>query len=108
MIQLPSPVSAYIAATNTQDAAGVARCFLPEGTVRDEGEVHRGTAAIAAWAHETGQRYRATMAPRHVTGSGNHCLVEATVEGNFPGSPATLRLSFALQEDGIASLEIGV
>jgi len=96
MIQLPSPVSAYIAATNAQDAAGVARCFLPDGTVRDEGEVRRGTVDIAAWAHETGQRYQATMAPRRVTATGNQCLVEATVEGNFPGSPATLRFSFAL------------
>lgn len=108
MMQLPSQVSAYIEASNAFDAAGVARCFVPDGIIRDDGEVRRGTADIAAWAHETGQRYRATMAPRRVTGTGNQCLVEATVEGNFPGSPATLRFSFALQDEGIAKLEIGV
>lgn len=107
-MQLPSSVSAYIEATNARDAAGVARCFLPDGTVRDEGEAHRGSADIAAWAHETGQRYQATMTPRRVTGTGGQWLVEATVEGNFPGSPATLRFSFALQDERIAALEIGV
>lgn len=108
MMQLPSQVSAYIEATNAQDAGGVARCFAPDGTVRDEGKVHRGTAEIEAWAHETGQRYQATMAPRRVTGTGAECVVEAAVEGNFPGSPTTLRFSFALREEGIAALEVGV
>lgn len=106
MIHLPFPVAAYVEATNHQDAARVAACFTREGTVRDEGTVRRGGADIAAWVRETSTRYQFRIEPVGVMETDGHCRLEARVSGNFPGSPATLQFHFALQPEGIASLEI--
>lgn len=106
MVHLPSPVAAYVEAANDQDAARVAACFTREGTVHDEGTVRRGGADIAAWVRETSTRYQSHIAPASVTEANGRCQLTATVSGNFPGSPAVLQFHFALQPEGIASLEI--
>ncbi|WP_338763168.1 nuclear transport factor 2 family protein [Massilia sp. METH4] len=107
MIELPQLVAAYVAAANDGDAERVARCFIADATVRDEGTTRRGTAAIAAWAEEATSRYQATIVPAGLAGTDAGCRLTATVSGNFPGSPATLQFNFVLRPDGIAALEIG-
>jgi ketosteroid isomerase-like protein len=107
MTSLPTPIAAYVDASNDQDGARVAACFLPDATVRDEGAVRRGTAEIAAWARESAERYGATMEPQSLDAADGQCRLHATVRGNFPGSPVTLRFAFELAADRIRSLEIG-
>lgn len=105
--QLPPQVAAYVGATNAHDAAGIARCFAPDGTVRDEGHTHSGHADIAAWAEQVAARYAATMAPDSGAEADGQYLLRAQVSGNFPGSPVLLAFRFVLQAGAIASLEIG-
>jgi ketosteroid isomerase-like protein len=107
MTRLPAPIAAYVDAANARDAARVAACFLPDGTVHDEGALRRGTAEIAAWAHETAERYGATITPQGIVEADGGCRLKATVSGDFPGSPATLAFAFVLVSDRIRSLEIG-
>lgn len=104
----PSAVAAYIRAANDQDAAGVAACFVADGTVRDEGAIRRGGAEIAVWVRDTATRYQSTIEPLAVAGDDGRCELTAAVSGNFPGSPVTLRFDFVLVPGGIASLAIGV
>lgn len=106
MNQLPPAVARYIEAANAQDAQGVAAAFLADGAVHDEGHLQRGRAEIAAWALDTGRRYRATMAPRSVEQEQDRCTVRAEVSGNFAGSPIMLAFHFALRDGAIASLEV--
>ncbi|GGY97418.1 nuclear transport factor 2 family protein [Pseudoduganella plicata] len=106
MIDLPSQVAAYVDAANHQDTAAIAASFTPDGTVRDEGAVHRGTAAIAAWAREVAQRYRFTIEPRSATQADGRYRLHATVHGNFPGSPTAMAFAFVLEPGGIGALEI--
>ncbi|GGY43458.1 nuclear transport factor 2 family protein [Pseudoduganella albidiflava] len=104
---LPSAVAAYIQAANDQDAAGVAACFVADGTVRDEGATRRGSAEIAAWVHDTATRYQSSIEPLAMVGDDAQCELSAVVSGNFPGSPVTLKFHFVLVPGGIASLAIG-
>jgi len=101
-------VKRYVDAANAQDARAVAACFLSNGTVHDEGSVHRGHASIAAWASDTAARYGSRIEPKgelEQDGTGR-CMLRASVSGNFPGSPAMFAFHFVLQAEGIDSLEI--
>ncbi|RNF31221.1 hypothetical protein NM04_08450 [Massilia aurea] len=108
-MNLPSAISTYVEASNAQDAQRVAAAFLPDATVHDEGHLHRGRADIAAWAEDSARRYGATMVPLgldRIDGKDQDYALSAEVSGNFPGSPITLAFHFALQSNGIASLEV--
>lgn len=105
-MKLPAPIAAYVEAANAQDAQRAARCFTADASVRDDGAVLHGTAAIADWMRESGERYQSTIAPLAVTEADGKCTLAATVSGNFPGSPATLHFHFVLAPAGIASLEV--
>jgi hypothetical protein len=106
MITLPTLIAAYVEAANAQDAARVAACFVPDGTVHDEGALLRGTAEIAEWTRETSSRYQAVIAPVGIVEVDGKSRLTATVSGDFPGSPATLAFNFVLRPEGIASLEV--
>lgn len=108
MIPLPSQIAAYIEASNNQDPAGVARCFVADAIVDDDGTVKRGNAEIAAWAQHSVERYRATIDPRSIVDIDGLRVLHASVSGNFPGSPTMLEFRFALQPDGIGALEVRV
>lgn len=106
MTELPTAIAAYVEAANIQDAARVAACFTPAGTVRDEGSVRRGREEIAAWAADTAQRYGSLIAPRSIGVTDGRHTLRAEVTGNFPGSPVTLSFNFRLRPEGIDTLEV--
>jgi len=107
MNHLPQAIQTYIAAANEQDSERLASCFDADATVLDEGHLRRGRDEIAAWARDTGMRYNATIeaAGLEQTADGAHTL-QATVRGQFPGSPISLKFHFVLDAHGIRSLEI--
>ncbi|MEW7848780.1 nuclear transport factor 2 family protein [Massilia aurea] len=106
MNELPQAIADYIAAANAQAPERLATCFTPDAIVHDEGHEHRGRGRIAAWVRDTGMRYDATIEPGVLDEiSGGHRL-QATVRGNFPGSPIALHFHFILEAGAIASLEI--
>lgn len=106
-LDLPAPVSAYYAAKNAHDIDAMLAPFAADAQVRDEGEDHRGRAAIRAWMEATTRKYKVTSTPEEASKDGDKVVVRALVAGNFPGSPAHLTYRFKLAGDRIAGLEIG-
>lgn len=104
-LNLPEPVAAYFKAEKLNGSA-VARCFVKDGIVKDEGETHVGLAAIEAWKTAASAQYSFTTEPVALVEQDGSCVVTGRVTGNFPGSPVELRYNFRLARGQIASLEI--
>lgn len=107
-LSIPAAITDYFNAANDQDADGAARCFSPDGVVRDDGEIHQGTQEIRAWTEAASKKYSAVIAPVAVRSEGETSVVNCRVSGNFPGSPVELKFAFVLADDGIAALEVTV
>ena len=110
-IRLPKPVAEYFAAERAGDAEALARCFVEDGVVHDEGGTFTGTAAIARWNADARAKYHHTVEPLRVTDQEGAIIVVGRVAGSFPGSPLDLQHIFRLaggkDETGkIVSLEI--
>ena len=107
VLTLPDPIAAYFVA-DTRDPDDVARCFTPQGAVKDKGQTHIGRDAIKAWKAESSTLYTYTNDPFSLELiDGVHVVFSHTV-GTFPGSPIDLKLAFRLERGLIASLEIRV
>jgi hypothetical protein len=104
-LNLPKSVAAYFAAEKN-DGDAVARCFIENATVKDEGHTYTGVAAIKRWKAETSRKYTYTSEPFASEERGGKTVVTSRLTGNFPGSPVELRFFFKLDGDRIASLEI--
>lgn len=98
---LPAPLADYFAAADRRAIIGL---FASDARVRDEGEDHVGTAAIAKWLDRVETRYQPRYAIQDAQTSGDQTTVTFTVSGTFPGSPATLRQQFVVAEGRIATL----
>lgn len=106
-LQLPPAIDRYLSSEKSGDTKALADCFAPDAVVRDEGHVHEGLDAIRAWKIEAKRKYDYTVAPLAVSEQNGRTVVTARVTGTFPGSPATLKLSFGLDAGKIGSLQIG-
>ena len=104
---LPDPIAAYLLA-DTQGPDDVARCFTPQGVVKDEGQTHIGRAAIKAWKAHASTLYTYTTVPFSADMTDGVHVVCCHVAGSFPGSPIDLAFRFRLERGLIASLEITV
>jgi SnoaL-like domain len=104
-LNLPTPIAAYFAA-ETSDGEAVARCFIENATVKDEGHTYSGLAAIKRWKAETSRKYTYTSEPIASEERDGKTVVTSRLTGTFPGSPVELRFFFKLDGDRIASLEI--
>ncbi|WP_136618470.1 MULTISPECIES: nuclear transport factor 2 family protein [Mesorhizobium] len=105
--KLPQPLTDYFAAKNRHDIDAMLASFSSNATVKDEGETHRGPAAIRSWMEATTSKYRVTVEIADATVNGDAWRIAGIVSGNFPGSPATLHYVFTLADDRITRLEIG-
>ena len=105
-VSLPAAIAAYFEAAHRTDTALLTQCFAPDAVVQDEGRMHRGHDAIAAWKMAARQKFDYTVEPIGVSADGDRVIVAANVVGNFPGSPVQLDHVFRLASDQIASLEI--
>lgn len=104
-LNLPEPIAAYFEA-DTQGPNEVARCFAPQGVVRDNGQTHTGRAAIKAWKAGTSAQYSYSNDPFSLAWVDGAHVVCSHTAGTFPGSPIDLTLRFRLERGLIASLEI--
>ncbi len=104
--KLPEAIAAYWAAANAGRSEAAAACFFPDALVHDEGQRHRGTAAIRAWIEATTQQYQPVVEPLGTKMTSGRHLVTARVSGRFPGSPVELDYEFTLQDGKIRALEI--
>jgi hypothetical protein len=105
-LDLPTPIAEYFAAENTRDPDALARCFVADGVVRDEGGRFNGTTAIRDWNAAAREKYHHTVTPLSAVDRDGATIVAGRVAGDFPGSPVTLDHIFRLKGDKIASLEI--
>jgi ketosteroid isomerase-like protein len=105
-LTLPAVLAAFFNASNRGDAASVAVCFTADAVVLDEGVERRGAAAIIAWQQHSEQQYAPRATPLALADSGDEQVVQARVEGNFPGSPLLLQFYFTCVDAGIAALEV--
>jgi hypothetical protein len=104
-LNLPEPVTAYFAADRL-DGDAVARCFIKDAVVKDEGHTYTGLDAIKQWKTETSRKYTYTCEPLRVEQTDGVTVVACHLEGNFPGGKADLRFFFRLERGKIANLEI--
>src|SRR5881396_3260808 len=105
-VDLPAPISIYIAAENRGDTEALAQSFAEDAVVRDEGHTIEGLAAIKQWMAETKRKYQHTVEPLASTQKGDKTIVTNRLTGNFPGSPIELQFIFKLDGEKIVSLEI--
>ena len=105
-LELPSPIASFVRAENSGDVEAVADCFAPYATVRDERSYYEGRPAIKAWTASTKKKYHPTVTPLEITTFDGSATLKARLSGDFPGSPVTASLHFALVNDQIASLQI--
>jgi ketosteroid isomerase-like protein len=106
MLDLPSPIAAYVAANARLDAAGVLDPFAADAVVRDDGASLRGRAEIARWLAEAVVAARAIFAPDAVRHEAGQVVVKGLAHGDFKGSPIRFTYRFSLEGDAIAALEI--
>lgn len=104
-LNLPQPIADYFEADN-QGTDTVVACFTPQAVVIDEGQMHKGLAAIAAWKTAASSEFSYAVEPIEVAQTDGRYVVTGNVSGAFPGSPVQLRYSFDLAEEKIARLEI--
>ena len=105
--KFPQPLTDYFVAKNRHDVDAMLLAFSSDATVKDEGETHRGQAAIRSWMEATTRKYRVTVEVADAAVNGDVWRIAGIVSGNFPGSPATLHYVFTLTDDRITRLEIG-
>ena len=86
-LKVPQPVASYLAAENTKDAEKLALCFAEDAVVHDEGQDHRGRAAIQQWKQEVDTKYRYVLEPLNALVAGDVVRVRTRLTGKFPGSP---------------------
>ena len=106
-ISLPAPIAEYFAAEQAGDAARLARCFVSDGVVHDEGGTFTGAVAIERWNAAAKAKYHHSVTPITSTVRDGATIVVGRVTGDFPGSPIELNHIFRLDGDKIASLDIG-
>ncbi|MET3653176.1 nuclear transport factor 2 family protein [Dyella japonica] len=107
MLDLPTPIRAYFAADAGNDADALARTFVEDAVVVDEGHTYQGRAEIKQWNVESSAKYEYTSEPIAVAKTDDKFIVTSRLVGKFKGSPIDLQYGFELQGDKIASLEIG-
>ena len=105
-VALPEAIARYFAAEQAHDAEALARCFTPDGVVRDEGGTFTGATAIRDWNAAAREKYHHTVTPLGALDRDGATIVSGRVAGDFPGSPVTLDHIFRLEGDKIASLDI--
>lgn len=108
--QLPTPITAYIAATNAFDLDALLATFAEDALVNDHRDEFAGGAAIRDWARREIIGDRVTMRVTTAKRCGNSAAVTARIDGNFDKTglpdPLLLTFYFAFDEAKIAQLII--
>lgn len=108
VLQLPTPIAAYVEANARLDVAEMLRPFAADAVVRDMGSVHRGHAGIKALFEEAVVPVKAIFTPDAARHERGQVVVEGPAHGDFKGSPIRFTYRFTLENDAIKALEITV
>jgi hypothetical protein len=109
-LSLPSPVAAYIAASNACDLEGLMATFAEDALVNDHRCDFPGREQIRAWAAREIIADRVSMTVVAAVRRGRSIAVTAHVDGNFDKkglpSPLVLTFYFSVNETKIEQLII--
>jgi SnoaL-like domain len=99
---LPSPVSAYVEATNSFNLDGLTAVFDDEALVNDHREEFVGKRQIRAWAAREIIGDHVTMKVIDQRLLGNHVALKAEIDGDFDkkGLPSPFVLAFYFSVSG--------
>lgn len=94
--ELPSPVAAFVRATNAGDPAALVATFADHAMVNDQLQEYWGKPAIAGWASTQIIGQRLVICVQKAVRNRDHTVVEAVVDGNFDkrGLPDPLVVTF--------------
>jgi ketosteroid isomerase-like protein len=106
-IDLPEPVTSYLAAHRVHDIERAIRTFAPDAAVTDEGVTHTGRDAIRTWMSRAATEYTYTIELTAVArnGDGRYDLTQH-LEGDFPGGQVDLHFRFTVHDGAIVRLTI--
>jgi hypothetical protein len=104
--KMPDVIDAYIQASNGRDPDWFGSLFLKDAIVHDEGLEYRGVVAIRKWLVSTVKKYAFTLTPIDLSLEKHETVLSVKMEGDFPGSPLSVRFRFVLHEGKIARLDI--
>ena len=105
-LDLPQPVSTYLASDQAKDADLMASVFAEDAHVHDEAHDYYGKEAIKKWRQEAQKKYQYTIEPLEASTNGNETALRARLSGNFPGSPVEVTFTFVVANNYITSLNI--
>ncbi|MEW6256472.1 MAG: nuclear transport factor 2 family protein [Pseudomonadota bacterium] len=106
MLDLPSPIAAYVAANARLDVDGMLTPFASDAVLLDKGVAFRGHAEIRPLFEEAVVAVKAIFTPDTVRHEGVHVVVEGPAYGDFKGSPIRFTYRFTLEDKAITALEI--
>jgi hypothetical protein len=106
-MQLPEAVGTYFDADKSEQLDVLIDAFAERAVVKDEGKTYEGHDEIRGWWRHAKNKYHHVAEPISMIDEPSALAVRAKVTGDFPGSPAILKFSFALAEGKIERLEIG-
>jgi len=106
-VDLPEPVTSYLAAHRIHDVERAIATFAPDAAVTDEGQTHTGRDAIRTWMSRAAAEYTYTIELTGVvsTGDGRYDVTQH-LEGDFPGGQVDLHFRFTVHDGAIARLTI--
>ena len=97
MTDVEELIDRYFDLAPRPDADAYFAQFADDAVVEDEGQAHRGIAAIRAWRSKV-PRVAYTVHDVKATTTGHAAAVD--IAGDFPGSPVTLRFHFQFAASG--------
>jgi hypothetical protein len=107
---LPSPVSAYVEATNEFNLERFMATFHDDALVNDHRDEFSGKEQIRAWAAREIIGDHVTMKVVNARRLGDHAALKAEVDGDFDKkglpSPLVLNFYFSVSGDKISGLVI--
>lgn len=106
MLELPSPIAAYVAANARLDLDGMLSPFTRDAVLLADGGRHEGHTGMRALLEEGVIPVKAIFTPDAVRHENGQVVVEGPAHGEFEGSPIRFTYRFTLENDAIKALEI--
>lgn len=106
LLELPSPIAAYVAANARLDAVAMVTPFAADAVLFDNGKRHEGHAELRALFEEQVIAVKAIFTPDLVRHEDGRVVVEGPAHGAFKGSPLRFIYRFTLENGAIKVLEI--
>ena len=106
LLELPTPIAAYVAANARLDVDGMLASFTADAVLCDNGTALRGHAELRHLFEEAVVAVKAIFMPEAVRYENGQVVVEGPAHGDFKGSSIWFTYRFTLEDDEIKALEI--